>query len=308
MNKVFVSTMQNNIGCLTRELVDKCNVVLIKRIFYSGLIVRRGMMLRSSSFPVFDSSHNSFNKQYGHIYHGGSVLLRHKPVSFLQKYTIVKMAKQAKEFSAQHENDDVGQDYEYIFGNHSQQYFIIGMPILIGTLLLSFGAVGKNVVDYKILGKPLEKVEIITSYSDVNPLHISYVGLSVLSLLAVAVIVLCKNFMIRMYYNKVTGQYIGIILRYGIYRKKIHFTQNDITELREYSIRGNLLVKGYQVLISEKGFTSLQQYNQFMGYTPDRTSSVQPAKLLMENSKNEKANQFEQHYREKRKLKQASKT
>lgn len=168
--------------------------------------------------------------------------------------------------------DRVPEGYDFIFSKSNRNYFTLGIPAVVIAWVGAMGLVA--FIGMKILAKKEKelKSESLRHHTD-SIVHFIYFSAVFLPAMIFFFMQRARNVMLRMYFNKSTGQYYGVILRYGLYKKYVTFQQADVKILPKLKNFANINVCGYNVLMSDVDFASVQDFNRFMRYDMKRESS-----------------------------------
>lgn len=240
----------------------------------------------------------------------------------IHKRTLIKKrelfdAVNSFHIKADYKKDKISPEYQFVYCSSNVRIYMWWTPValfLIGTILvLCF----KIIFDDVYSGKPSANVEYgMLGLDDFNPLDVAYI-LFPLALSALVVFLYCfRSVLLRLYYNKSTNEFIAVMLRYGIYKKKIHFRPSDVINLEKNQMLGNVLVKGIPMRVTENSFIDTAVYNIFMGYKVSRPREVQPdsedfrksLEQIKSRMEKKRTDDFLENYKEKRKQRQQKST
>lgn len=211
----------------------------------------------------------------------------------------------------EYQKDKVPPGFEFVYAKSNQSYYTIGIPSFVvlwaGTLAVVVYFVARHLMNKT----EAKKRTWSRAYHSDSLFPFLYVAGLFLPGLFYYFMKMSKNVMLRMYMKESSGEYYGILLRYGCFRKSFKFNQLDVKILPKVTMEGNVSVLGHKMLVMESDFSDVRHFNRFLGYAWDRESDFQrqleeeSMQNLMSNigKRYEKARdrQFEERYLQKRK-------
>ncbi|XP_053402168.1 uncharacterized protein LOC128557815 [Mercenaria mercenaria] len=251
----------------------------------------------------------------------GSTHIDRHGVFTVPKRTLIKKRQLIGSSGSSHmkpdyKKDKIGPEFEFIYCSSNIQLYFWWTPVIFILIISVLALCGKIVVDKFWYGKELENVEVtrIKWIDTIDPMD-SAITASLLMLgILISVLRYLGTVIVRLYYNKSTNEFVAVMLKYGVYRKKVYFKPSDVVRIEKRQLKGNVKIKGIPVTVSEQNFTSTPAYNLFMGYSASRPSvlkdqldkedlakTLETIKEVMEKQRKE---EFLEKYKEKRKQRQ----
>ncbi|KAH3774076.1 hypothetical protein DPMN_175447 [Dreissena polymorpha] len=168
-------------------------------------------------------------------------------------------------FKSQHKRDGVSKDFVLVFSKTNQNYYTIGIPcvwILGGVFLAGAGYAIQNILDTD----PIQRESVsINNSGPIDPLETICV-FSVFTLtFLVGLAKISKSMVLRMYYKEDINKFIAVVLRYGIFRRKINFSPAEIKHKKLQKFSGIYEVKGQQFNALQNEFLNVRYFNIFTG-------------------------------------------
>lgn len=219
-----------------------------------------------------------------------------------------------KHLVPKHKVDGIAPEYEFGWGSSNTNIFQYWLPsiILLGVATLSVCI--KIVVDAHVYGKKYEPVLVFEKMQKEDPVYFSYLVLAVGSPVFLYIVFSLRNVLLRLYYNDSSKDFVAVMLRYGLFKHKVHFKASDVTVCKKTKLQGNIEIKGYRVACDEKNFVNPQIFNILMGYDSSRPGHWEGPKdlekLIAETKRRieeDQSKQFIEKYQEKRKQKHLKK-
>lgn len=262
---------------------------------YSYLTVRKELAIRRSAgvncHPVFTVSKRNLRKHLAAL--GGFGTSHLKP---------------------QHAKDDISAAFQFVYGSSNTRLFIYWTPAIFIAITVILIICGKTIYDGHMLEKEISDYELTRFQAIVdklNPMEVAYFLTPVTLLLLFTVCRYVGTVLLRMYFNSSTNEFVAVILRYGLVKKKVHFRHDDVIFLKKFGLKGNVIIKGNHVNVAESNFVNTSVYNIFMGYKIDKPSEYKAqmekediVKVLEEMAKRKEKQDlkdFAKKYEEKRK-------
>lgn len=250
-----------------------------------------------------------------------SMVFRNGPhqVFSVPKRTIIKKreligANITVHMKPEYKKDKIDPEFEFVYCSENVRLYIWWTPLAIILTATIFILSGKIIVDDIWKGKELENIAIDQLGLDpLNPLQAASVLMPVALSMLVAVLYYFRGILLRLYYNPSTNEFIAVLLKYGTYRQKVYFKPSDVVNLEKIKMRGNILIKGIPVRVSESSFNDIAVYNILMGHSvsrprqnklQDKESIMKTLEEVKNKMEKKQTDDFLERYKEKRKLKQ----
>lgn len=238
--------------------------------------------------------------------------------TLIRKHELIDKVGSTKYLVPQHKLDNLGPEYEFAYGSSNIKVYKYSLiPLFIFGLVVVVLCL-KVIIESHIYGVNYEPVHVHKMFESEDPLFASYIMLVLASALLFGSIYCYRYVLLRIYYNESSKEFVAVMLKNGLFTHKVHFKPSDVLHLQQNSVKGNIVIRGYQVSCTDKNFTSTRLYNIFRGYDLSRTGALEDRQesedlgkiiaVAKKNFQDEQNKQFVDKYQEKRKLKQQKKT
>ncbi|KAL3859706.1 hypothetical protein ACJMK2_009911 [Sinanodonta woodiana] len=194
-----------------------------------------------------------------------SKLLEVRTVDFVPNRSILLTRKGVRRFTPKYEKDGVSTDYSLIYENNNLNSYIYYPPLTYACVLVTWCTSAYTLYQYR-------NVMYTDLYID-HPVVIVIPALAFSSLLLLSVYKLTSCVLARIYHNKETDKYIGIVKYLHFWHRKIEFSMSDVQPRPKEKIflfmRGNILIHNQPFLAICSDFSVPEYYNKMMGWGTD---------------------------------------
>lgn len=181
----------------------------------------------------------------------------------------------AANFRPMHKKDKVAPGLELIYQQKDEYYVRLFTPAIIAVYTLVAGTAATLALNYFIKGDKPSVIQITNYTVDVK--QVLLLSTFIIPIVMFYTVSLLRNVVSRIYLDPNSGEYVVILMRYGLLKKKLNFTLADIEARPKLTRinRANLRVKGIGLHVSEENFSQIKHYNMLLGYDLDKEAEYE---------------------------------